>query len=151
MSDEFDAQPTIERLPYNTCVHVKDNGVRCGSPALSGERYCHFHFRTSDHSIAPGDPGYVMPVLETEQSVQIALQQLLTAVLSGKLSERRAAVMLSGIKAATQLIRQANANTPKQDLLSEIASELRSRLPLAGKPPQRVAEFDSCESVETGS
>lgn len=142
---------TTNNLPYKLCEHIKDDGVQCGAPALSEERYCRFHIRTSD-LVTPGDPGYVMPILETEQSVQIALQQFMTAVISGKLSERRAAVMLSGIKAAAQLIRQANANTPKQDLLNEIALEIRTRLSIPSKPPQSATELDSVpDEISTGN
>ena len=111
---------------YKICEHIKDDGVRCGGPALRGQPFCRFHVRLTEPGVSPGEDGYTLPLLETAQSVQIALQQMMTALLSGKLSERKAAVMLSGIKAAAALIKQAQANTPKQDLLNEIASELHS-------------------------
>ena len=137
-----------ELLPYKVCEHVKDNGVRCGSPALAGERLCHFHLRVYDVQTSPADPSYDLPILETEQSVQVALQQMMRALLTGKLSERKAAVMLAGIKAASALIRQAKDNVPREDLLNEIASELRARMPVAGKPPQSVADLDCQEPNE---
>jgi hypothetical protein len=137
MNDEImETSSTANNIPYKICEHVKDNGIRCGSPAVSGERHCHFHRRTSDAISSPGDPGYTLPVLETEQSVQIALQQMMAALLSGKLSERKAGVMLAGIKTAAALIRQAQAHTPKQDLLNEIADELRARLPVRTNSPE---------------
>ena len=27
------------------CRHVKEDGIACGSPALRGQSYCHFHLR----------------------------------------------------------------------------------------------------------
>jgi len=130
-------------LPYKTCQHIKDNGIRCGSPAVSGRMYCHFHFRATDELSSPGDPGYVLPVLDTEQSIQIALQQMTRSLLSGKLSERKAGVMMSAIRTAAQLIRQTSQNAPKEALMAEIASELRGRLATeisSRKPAQSVAE-----------
>ncbi len=117
-------------IPYRICEHIKDDGARCGGAVVRGECFCRFHVRVTDHQLSPGEPGYTLPVLETEQSIQIALQQMMAALLSGKLSERKAAVMLSGIKAAAALVRQAQASTPKQDLLKEIALELNARMPV---------------------
>ena len=130
MSENEAVRDTNSNLPYKTCEHIKDDGVRCGGPALRGQPFCRFHVRLTEPGASPGEDGYTLPLLETEQSVQIALQQMMSALLSGKLSERKAAVMLSGIKAAAALIRQAQSNTPKQDLLNEIASELCTRVPV---------------------
>ena len=116
--------------PYKICEHIMDNGVRCGGAALRGQPFCRFPVRLTEPGVSPGEDGYQLPLLETEQSVQIALQQMMTALLSGKLSERKAGVMLSGIKTAAALIKQAQASSPKQDLLHEIASELHTRIPM---------------------
>lgn len=31
--------------PFRYCCHVKEDGIPCGSPALRGESYCHYHLR----------------------------------------------------------------------------------------------------------
>ena len=31
--------------PFRYCCHVKEDGIPCGSPALRGESYCHYHVR----------------------------------------------------------------------------------------------------------
>ncbi len=129
MSENAAVSDANSNLPYKICEQIKDDGIQCGAPALRGQPFCRFHIRLTEPGASPGEPGYVLPVLETEQSVQIALQQMISAVLSGKLSERKAAIMLAGIKAAAALIKQVQANTPKQDLLREIASELSTRIP----------------------
>ncbi|MGZ4789295.1 MAG: hypothetical protein ACXVZX_12315 [Terriglobales bacterium] len=116
-----------ENLPYKLCEHIKDNGVRCGGAALSGEVYCRFHVRART-TMSATDAMYELPILETEQSVQIALQQLTRALLTGQLSERKAAVMMSAIKTAANLIRMTNQSASREALLNEIASELRGRL-----------------------
>ncbi len=100
------------------CEHIKDDGFRCKAPAIHGEIYCRFHVRVRTH-VSPEDALYELPVLETEQSVQIALQHMMGALLRGKLSERKAAVMLSSIKTAANLLRQANQKSSKKRPASE--------------------------------
>ena len=144
----MDEQATRGNLPYKVCEQIKDDGARCGAPALSGERLCRFHIRVSGDRPTPGDPGYTLPLLETVKSVQIALQEMMRAVIDGKLSERKAAIMLSGIKSAAALIRHSDLSTPKRDLLAEIASEVYARLPKASG----AAELhDKKPAVSTGS
>jgi len=131
--------------PCKICDEIKDNGVRCGQPALTGERYCRFHLRVHAF-VSPEDQMYELPILETEQSVQIALQHLTRGILSGRLSERKAKVMLAAIKTAAQLIRLANSNRPKEELLHEIAAELRGRVASdTRKPPYRASDPEAMD------
>jgi hypothetical protein len=121
-----------EKLPYELCEHIKDNGVRCGSPALSGEHYCHFHSRARREVMSAANPSYNLPILDSEQSLQVAIMELMRGLLNGDLGERKAAVMLSAIKAAGSILR--HNEKPREALLQEIASELRGRL--SANPPQ---------------
>ena len=119
-------QGAQDKLLYRVCEHIKDNGIRCGQPAVSGEVHCRLHLRART-TMSPTDAMYELPVLETDQSVQLALQQLTRAVLSGKLSERKAAVLLAAIKTAANMVRQRNDNRSRDELLNELAAELRER------------------------
>jgi hypothetical protein len=122
-----------ETIPYELCEHIKDNGVRCGSPAVSGEHYCYFHSRARREVMCAANPFYNLPVLDNEQSLQVAIMELMRGLLNGDISDRKAAVMLSAIKAAGSILRQ-NVK-PKEELLKEIASELRGRFPENQSPP----------------
>jgi hypothetical protein len=122
-----------EKLPYELCGHVKDNGICCGSPALAGQRFCYFHFRIRRDVMSPANPIYDLPVLDNEQSLQVAIMELMRGLLNGEISERKAAVMLSAIKTAGSILRQVDK--PKEALLKEIASDLRGRL-AQNKSPQ---------------
>ena len=144
-------------VPCKLCEQIKDNGIRCGAPALRGERYCRFHVRMHDQSVEVEDPNYDLPVLETEQSVQIALQQMMRGLLSGKLSEKKGKLMLAGIKTAAVLIRQASGGKSKEELLNEIATDIRGRiatqadaasLPPKIEPQHDLAELNSNEAAE---
>jgi len=149
MSDENFAGYT-EMKGCKVCEHIKDDGVRCAGAALAGEIYCRFHIRVRT-TVPPEDAAYELPVLETHQSVQIALQHMMRSLLAGKLSEKKAKVMMTGINTAAKLLRQASANAPKEALLQEIAAELRDRVAPAGnrKPVQSVTELDGNELATT--
>ena len=134
MSEETEnSKPVL----YKLCEHIKDNNVHCGQPALNSERYCRFHLRVRT-TVSPEDQMYELPILETEQSVQIALQHVTRGILSGRLSERKAKVVMSAIKTAAQLIRQANCNRQKEELLQEIAVELRGRRAAEAEPARTM-------------
>lgn len=150
MSEEMSLRNS-ETKACGICEHIKDDGVRCGGPALSGEAYCRFHLRVRT-SVPPEDSLYELPVLETVKSVQIALQHMTRALLAGKLSERKAAVLMSAIKTAAALVRQNADNAPKEELLNEIADELRGRAasrPYTRKPPQSVQDVETGGNVGT--
>jgi hypothetical protein len=130
MQQAITNQSTSEKLESKgckLCEHIKDDGIRCGQPALQGDIYCRFHVRVRS-TVSLADQMYELPILETEQSVQIALQHMMRDLLSGKLSEKKAQVMMTGINTAAKLLRQQNQSTPKEALLQEIATEIRGRV-----------------------
>ncbi len=141
MTESQEGMSVFEGKGCKICEHIKDNGIRCGAPALQGEIYCRFHVRVRT-TVSPVDQMYELPILETEESVQIALQHMMRGLLSGKLNEKKAQVMMTGINTAAKLLRQQNQNAPREALLNEIAAELRGRVPLRGlrKPIQSGPE-----------
>ena len=102
------------------CDHIKMGGGRCGSPALSGQQYCHFHAAmhrtvpTSNLFVRMWNPGhehdprikYQWPYLEDAESVQIGFMQLIHGVAQELLDPRRAKVILSALHGAASNLRQ---------------------------------------------
>lgn len=88
------------------CHHIKSNGVRCGSPALREEIYCYFHRiwrRQPDcipHRPDPNGALFDLPLLEDANGIQLAIQQVLQAVLANKMDLRRASTLLYGLQTA---------------------------------------------------
>ena len=81
------------------CVHVKANGVRCGSPAMRRSPYCYFH----DRSYL--EPDATFPPLENADAVQVALMQVLNrlrreALRPGALDLRAVNSLLYGLQTA---------------------------------------------------
>jgi hypothetical protein len=100
-------------MPYPLCEHVMSSGIRCGSPALRGESRCYYHhsalsllpkrFRTSEHFRRQDEQGvrlFPMPLLEDATSIQIALMQVIHAMLEGAIHAQSARIVLSALRTA---------------------------------------------------
>jgi hypothetical protein len=91
-----------------TCKHVKANGEFCGSPALRGREYCYFHLtvlgrrlRTQKH-IMKGENHYLqLPTLEDANSIQMALMQVMEALLRDQIDTKVAGLLLYGLQIAS--------------------------------------------------
>ena len=96
-------------MPYELCRHIKANGIRCGSPALTGEYWCFFHHRllTRHRNIRAiksesPQPNLQLPPLEDRESIQLALSLIFEAIATGVLAEKRAVVLLRVIAIASR-------------------------------------------------
>jgi hypothetical protein len=84
------------------CMHVRVNGVRCGSPALRNDPFCYFHDRMNERMPAPA-----LPALEDAESVQVALMEVLEQVYSGKMAPKQGNSMFYGLQVASANLRHA--------------------------------------------
>jgi len=105
----------MEQKPRQTeiqkCNHIKTNGMRCGSPALRGRRFCYFHHRAHDlRQLRHQRPGYrfELPLLEDANAVQMSLQDVLSAVNEDRIDHRRAGLLLYGLSTAASNLKQVN-------------------------------------------
>jgi hypothetical protein len=100
------------------CEHVKSNGEFCGSPALRGRNYCYFHLtligrrlraerhyeRAQATSQATSDNAVVrldLPPLEDPNSIQVALMQVVDALLANRIDSKRAGLVLYALQTAS--------------------------------------------------
>ena len=67
------------------CEHIKDDGIRCGSPALRGHTLCYFHDRAfRRHSIRPDAPCHI-PIIHNKRDLEVAASQLMRGMQSGQI------------------------------------------------------------------
>ena len=90
------------------CEHIKDNGITCGSPALTGAAFCFFHQRLRQPRHRPGDFEYRLPVLDSPHAVLMAVQHISQAALDGVLEERRARTVLASLRLAMATLKEIN-------------------------------------------
>lgn len=94
---------------YNECRHVMPSGARCHSPAMRGMLYCYFHYnlrRAAAPKCGPFDT-LQMPLLEDTCGIQLALAEVLGALVSSRLDPKRAGLLLYGLQIAAQLTARA--------------------------------------------
>jgi len=100
-------------MPDPTCDHLKEDGVRCGSPALHGEKYCRFHTRqlfaayywarARRRSTCP----FELPPLDDFRTINHSLWQVANAMASNTIARRRANAMLSVLRMASAELRRS--------------------------------------------
>jgi len=104
------------------CEHVKLDGSRCGSPALRGRKYCHFHHGT--HALVPQTnlfvrswnpcaeadthASYQLPYLDDPTAIQIGFMQFVHGVATGLIDGRRGQIMLASLYGAAANLREMN-------------------------------------------
>jgi hypothetical protein len=92
----------------NRCQHIKVNGVQCGSPALRRNRYCFFHKRYHEQRLrlaadnARRSPAtFTLPVLEDANSIQIALMEVMSQLVSRQIDHKTASLLLYALQTAS--------------------------------------------------
>jgi len=94
------------------CVHIKTNGVQCGSPALKGQTQCYFHLQatalpTYQFGAYENHAPLTLPLLEDAESIQVALQRVTYWLLNGKIDSRTAGLVLSALQTASANLKRA--------------------------------------------
>jgi hypothetical protein len=88
---------------FRECTHIKTNGIKCHSPAMRGTTLCFYHARARRRASAskiPKDLPFDLPDLIEPGMIEIALHEVLNALASGRISPRRAGVLLHGLQLA---------------------------------------------------
>src|SRR3954470_15363206 len=96
------------------CVHVKSNGVRCGSPAMHNHPWCYFHDRYYNRPYEDS-----IPFLEDANAIQIAVMQVLDGLRSGRLDRLTAQTYLYGLRIAAIVNRHSNFNPHPSRIVTE--------------------------------
>jgi len=99
-------------MQYQTCCHIKEDGIHCGSPALKGRKYCRHHLVARGRrlrrarALRDNVPYRLdLPPLEDLAAVQVALSEIVQALGSGQLDPRAAGKMLYAIQQTTSVIK----------------------------------------------
>ena len=105
------------------CRHIKTNGQRCGSPALTDHAFCYFHRNLAQRHPKPHtadltptiihprdhtrelqvatEPSLHLPALEDRESIQLAASMIIGALARNTLDTRRATALLYGLQVAS--------------------------------------------------
>ena len=125
-------QPQVPAI----CEHIKDNGFRCGSPALRGRHFCYFHSRAHHPVGRFGRRNYRSPIVDTIESLQIATTHVMQALATGDVPTKQANSMLYAISLAGNFLRaprtKSNLAAPSSPAVGE--GEISTNCPVTEIP-----------------
>ena len=84
------------------CCVVKANGQNCKAPAWGGRSFCVFHTKALDED---STPRLKVSVLESRESVQLALKHIMEQIVSGYISPPTASVLLRAVHIGASTVR----------------------------------------------
>jgi hypothetical protein len=95
------------------CQHRMDNSTRCRCPAMRGKRYCCTHQRVQARRAKKSSERrrqrwFESVRLEDVPSVQRALAEVMTRLVSGEIDHKRAGQILYKLQAASVNLRQTS-------------------------------------------
>ena len=76
------------------CQHIKDDGRRCGSPAMRGKRLCFFHGRQAPRIRRQTRDGRWLPAFHAEHPIEWMLAETYRSVSEGRVSLRQAQLLI---------------------------------------------------------
>ena len=129
---------------FQLCRHIKTNGHRCQSAALSGSAYCYFHSRV--HTMAKAKSTVFddikLPMLEDSASIQVAISQIVAALLSSRIDARRTGLLLYALQIASQNIDRASFRKDSETVHS---------MTVTGEGDELAPEKEICEDGDCAS
>ncbi|MGB7267100.1 MAG: hypothetical protein WBC92_16410 [Terracidiphilus sp.] len=99
------------------CRHIKPNGLKCQSPALRGHVFCYFHARRHSASRLSSRDDLRLPIPTDGAAIQQSLSQIAAAIVSSRISSRRAGQLLWGLQIASQTLPR-NQTSPSASVKS---------------------------------
>jgi hypothetical protein len=136
------------------CEYIKPNGEFCGTPALRGRDYCHWHLifiarrlRTEKQEATADSTPLELPPLEDANSVQLAIMMVVDAILHDRIGPRKSGQVLYALQLAGNNLKQGVCFQPAPEAMPE-ATALRIKPVRCSQYDQLELDFDIVEHAE---
>jgi hypothetical protein len=107
-------------MANSSCTHIKVTGVRCGSPPLRGEQFCYFHQRVHRGVRTPPQARlHPIALIEDEESIQMALMEVINALMRNTIDLKRATLILRALHIAVKNARRVRFNA-KNEMVKDV-------------------------------
>jgi hypothetical protein len=100
------------------CLHIKINGIQCGSPRLRDGQLCFFHNRMRRINV-----GHQIPLIEDANALQMAIMEILRGVSDESMDLKKATTMLYGLQIAQSNLRHLHLAPDWEEIVQEDPSE----------------------------
>jgi hypothetical protein len=108
------ADTSMAVLP-NRCQHTKDDGTRCGSPAVRQNKFCYFHKRWHEDRIVIHQARarrrcvrFEVPILEDSSAIQLSRMKVMRQLANGQMDGQTAGLLIYALQTATTNLRLTN-------------------------------------------
>ena len=134
----------MQSSPAPRCHHIRTNGVRCGSLALSGHRYCYFHQRSRplivNFNAADYQPSLMsLPLFEDAHGIQSTLHSVVFRLLDRKIDSKTAGLILYALQIASSNLKHMKAETPApDDVVTDLPKLSETPAPEPGEETARI-------------
>jgi len=133
----------LDNYSDRICDQRKCNGDPCQSPALRGERFCHYHKvmgkPKAEIDNQPSGHTY-LPVFEDAVSIQSAISDVCEMMLHRRIETREASILLYAMQVASTNMAQLNSKKGQRKQKSPASSA-----PPTGAPPANNSPTISSE------
>jgi hypothetical protein len=103
---------SLDKYSDKICAQRKHNGDPCQSPALRGERFCHYHKVMGKPKVEidnqPSGHTY-LPVFEDAVSIQSAISDVCEMMLHRRIEAKEASILLYAMQVASTNMAQLNS------------------------------------------
>ncbi|HEY3928237.1 MAG TPA: hypothetical protein VGL89_07680 [Candidatus Koribacter sp.] len=129
-------------MKFQECQHVFASGNTCRSPRLRNQRFCYYHVAVRDRLrrqrlAAERKLPLQLPVLEDESTIQLALGDVVNAMLADRIDAKKAALTLYALQTASANLKHAKPSAPAT--YTEYAPDLDAALPPVDAAPDQAS------------
>jgi hypothetical protein len=113
---------SLDRFSDQICAQRKTDGDPCQSPALRGERFCHYHkvMGMPKINIDNGPSGHVyLPVFEDAVSIQSAISDVCEMMLHRRIETKEASILLYAMQVASTNMAHMNGEKGQRKYVSK--------------------------------
>ena len=113
-------------MEVQICEHIKDDGIRCGSPAKHGISLCHFHARMAEASISTKRGPYQVRPIDSTAAIQITITNTLQALLDDAIDTRKANSLFRGLNLALRTLYPSQRSRLSSPNLATLMQQIRT-------------------------
>ncbi len=113
---------SLDKYSDKICAQRKANGDPCQSPALRGEKFCHYHKVMGMPKVnidnRPSGHAY-LPVFEDAVSIQSAISDVCEMMLHRRIETKEASILLYAMQVASTNMAQLNGEKAQRKQKSQ--------------------------------
>jgi len=88
------------------CEHIKDNGIRCGSPAMRGRHFCYYHSRNlAGRQISATHSRRVIPDIKSAYGIRVIATGIVRDLRDGRIDHATARCMAYALQVANSTLK----------------------------------------------